>query len=107
MTTKTYAQMTSAELRRERDTLAMLYDDHYRAVGDDEDPMYSQADLDYWDRRIGELDAECQARERCPICGHSDLRVVGGGDTPALFECQRCAETFALGEVAYDDSGVL
>jgi hypothetical protein len=106
MMSKTLAQLTSDELRRERDTLAMLYDDHCRAVWDEDDPQYTDADLQAWDWRIVEIDDLLISRERCPECGHAILGVVGGGDTPAWYECQQCLVRFPLADVIYDDSAV-
>ena len=106
MTTRTYAQMTSAELRRESDTLAMLYDDECRSVWDDTNERYDQAALDSWDRRIDEIDAILAIRQRCPECGYNDVRVMGGGNLLAWYECQDCLVRFPLGDVAYDDTEV-
>jgi hypothetical protein len=55
-------QRSNEYLNGELNRLAMLYDDEYNAVMTGTSWLYTQADLDWWDRQITEIEAILKAR---------------------------------------------
>jgi len=47
---------TIDELKRERDTLAMLYDDEKTSIYEGWNERYNESDLERWDQRIRAID---------------------------------------------------
>jgi len=52
------SEMTVNELNRERDILAMLYDDEETSIYEGCNERYGESDLKYWDQRVRAIDAE-------------------------------------------------